>query len=538
MELRDYQKKAVEAVEAGWETRRKQLLVLPTGTGKTIVFAELIRREVGRGNRVLVLAHREELLSQAADKIGRMTGLECAVEKASQRGVNTLERVVLGSVQTLARKERREAYPQGEFGLIVVDEAHHAISASYMEILNYFTARVLGVTATADRGDKRNLGEYFEAIAYEYTLYDAVREGWLVRPVARTIPLKLDLTGVSMSAGDYAAGQLGSTLTPYLGEIAKCIIEAAPERKTVIFLPLIDTSKQMMGILQSNGVECREVNGQSEDRAETLRWFHDAGPGAMLCNSMLLTEGWDEPSTDCIVCLRPTKIRSLYAQIVGRGTRLAPGKKNLLILDFLWLTGRHNLIRPAYLFAKGDDPEMMEKVAQMELEQSQEEEIDLLETGEENAGKVRREREEALRKELEEQRRQKARLVDPLQFVSSIRGAVAEWEPNPNDIASLAPPTKKQLERIERAGINPEGIKYMGHASMILDTLQTRWICGLSTPKQIRLLERKGFRNVGQWKFEEANKAISLIAQNNWIVPHGVMPRLFVPPSLREKEAK
>lgn len=538
MKLRPYQNEAVEAVESGWaKGYRKQLLVLPTGCGKTIVFAELIKHEVANGGKVLVLAHREELLQQAADKIAKVAGIASAVEKGEQSAELALERCIVGSVQTLARENRRIVYEPNEFSLIVVDEAHHAVSPSYQAVLRYFdSARILGVTATADRGDKINLGEYFEHLAFEYSIYHAVAEGWLVRPVAKTAPLKLDLSGCKITAGDYAASSIGTVLLPYLKDIAATIKRECAERKTVIFLPLISIAQSMRDFLVELGVDCREVNGESTDRAEVLEWFAHAQKGACLCNAMLLTEGWDEPSADCIVCLRPTKIRSLYAQIVGRGTRLCEGKKNLLILDFLWLTGRHKLIRPAHLFTRVDDPEILDKVAEIEAQQA--EEIDLLEVGEEIAEDERLKREEALARELENQRRKKARLVDPLQYQSSIAGVLTDFEPDLNDIASLAPPSEKQKAALENAGINPESVKYAGHASAILDTLATRRMCGLTTPKQIRFLEQKGFVHVGQWQFDEARKVINWIAANRWMLPRGFCAKMWKPQSLRREDGR
>ena len=225
----------------------------------------------------------------------------------------------------------------------------------YRRILDWFpAAHVLGVTATPDRGDLRNLGEVFDSLAYEYKLTDAIREGFLCRIMAQTIPLQLDISTVGMSGGDYAVGELGGALDPYLDQIAAEMARYCKDRKTVVFLPLIKTSQKFRDILNSPGFRAAEVNGQSEDRAEVLFDF-SAGKYNVLCNWMLLTEGWDCPSVDCVVVLRPTKVRSLYSQMCwDAGTRLSPepGKKDLLLLDFLWLTDRHELCRPADLICE------------------------------------------------------------------------------------------------------------------------------------------------------------------------------------------
>lgn len=531
MELRPYQHKAKTAIFAQWNAgNRKTLLVLPTGTGKTIVFAALCSDVVREGGRVLILAHRAELLEQAADKLRRVTGLDAAVEKAERNSLGSSHRVVVGSVQTLARDDRRNRFADDHFDAIIVDEAHHVLSESYLRILNHFpAANILGVTATADRGDKRNLGEYFDSVAFEYSLYRAVLDGWLVRPSALTLPVKIDLSGVKITQGDYNAAALGHALDPYLADIANQMADHCRDRKTVAFLPLIATSKKFAAMLADRGLDVREVNGESDDRADTLAWFAQAPRGSVLCNSMLLTEGWDEPSADCIVCLRPTKIRSLYAQIIGRGTRLHPGKEDLLILDFLWHTDRHDLMRPAHLICQ--NPDIAERVAEIMAEETLgEEPLDLLDAEAEAANKAQQEREEALRRMLAEQQHRQRKLVDPLQYEASISGGrIEDYEPDPGDLKALAPPSKAQLAALEKAGIFPEGVLCQGHAERILNTLASRRGAGLSTPKQIRFLERKGFKNVGTWNFEDARKMIDRIAANFWMTPRGVVPSEYVP---------
>lgn len=203
MKLRDYQEKAREAVQSEWGNGRKRtLLVLPTGCGKTIVFSKIIEDRVKLGERVLVLAHRSELLEQASDKLKTATGLGTALEKAESTSIGSWYRVVVGSVQTMQREKRLKQFPPDYFDTIVVDEAHHCISDGYQKVLQYFDeANVLGVTATPDRGDMKNLGTYFDSLAYEYSLVEAIKSGYLTKIQAVTIPLSLDLTSVSQQAG-------------------------------------------------------------------------------------------------------------------------------------------------------------------------------------------------------------------------------------------------------------------------------------------------------------------------------------------------
>lgn len=218
MQLREYQIAAKQAIQEQWQSGvNKTLMVLPTGTGKTIVFSKLAEDCVRDGERVLILAHRGELLDQAADKVARATGLSCAVEKAESTCLDSWYRVTVGSVQSLMREKRLAQFKPDHFGTIIVDEAHHCLADSYQRVLQHFgQAKVLGVTATADRGDMRNLGEYFESLAYQYSLPQAIRDGYLSKIKAQTIPLKLDLTGVGIQAGDYKTSDLGTALDPYL----------------------------------------------------------------------------------------------------------------------------------------------------------------------------------------------------------------------------------------------------------------------------------------------------------------------------------
>lgn len=521
MELRPYQEEAKQAIFHQWEAgNQKTLLVLPTGCGKTIVFAKVAEDCVREGDRVLILAHRGELLEQAADKIHTSTGLGCAVEKAEESCRGSWFRIVVGSVQTLMREKRLNQFPGDYFNTIIIDEAHHCISDSYQRVLKHFPcAKVLGVTATPDRGDMRNLGEFFESLAYEYTLPKAIREGYLSPIKALTLPLKMDLSGVGISAGDFKAGDLGTALDPYLHQIAGEMQKYCQGRKTVIFLPLVKTSQKFRDILNAHGFQAAEVNGESQDRAEILADFANGKYNA-LCNSMLLTEGWDCPSVDCIVVLRPTKIRSLYCQMVGRGTRLSPGKDHLLLLDFLWHTERHELCHPAHLICESE--EVAKKMTE-NLEEAAGCPIDLEEAEKTASEDVVAQREEALAKQLADMRRRKRQLVDPLQFEMSIQaedlaGYVPAfgWE--------MAPPSEKQKKTLEKLGILPDEIDNAGKASKLLERLDKRRAEGLTTPKQIRFLEGKGFQHVGTWQFDTARALIDRIAGNGWKIPQDIIP--------------
>ena len=306
-------------------------------------------------------------------------------------------------------------------------------------------------------------------------------------------------------------------------QIADEMIKYCSERKTVIFLPLVATSKKFRDILNQKGFRAAEVNGESKDRAEILADF-DAGKYNVLCNSMLLTEGWDSPEVDCVIMLRPTKSRPLYVQCIGRGLRLAEGKEDCLILDFLWHTERHELVHPANLIAKDDEiaAKMTEKMAELD-EEEQPALFDLEEIAEVAESEVVQDRENSLAEKLAEMKKRKRKLVDPLQFEMSIQSEdLMNYAPSFG--WEMAPASDKQVAALEKFGIFPEEIENAGKATVLLDKLNKRKMAGLTTPKQIRFLESRGFQHVGTWNFDSARKLIDRIAGNGWRIPAGIVP--------------
>lgn len=489
MELRPYQQEAVRAINEKWDEWQRELLVLPTGCGKTVVFNTIANQRPGR---TLILAHREELIEQARDKYQRMFGELPGKIKAQE---NDIRRVTVGSIQTMMRRDYA-----GAFDTVIIDEAHHAVSPSYQKLLTQLPdAKVLGVTATPDRGDKKSLARYFEGIAYEYSLKTAVTEGYLCDIKAKTIPLEIDMTNVKISVGDFQVDSIADTLEPYLPQIAESIIREASARKTVVFCPLISIAQELAGMIPG----AKEVNGTSADRKEILDWFDKAEQGAVLCNAMLLTEGWDCPSCDCVVVLRPTKIRSLYCQMVGRGTRLSPGKENLLILDFLWLSGKHNLCKPACLAS--DNVEDVETVTKA----SKDEEIDLF-GAVTDAEEARR---RALAEALARQKRKKSKLVNPLELFSLLDDiGLADYEPTFKWEEDDA--TRKQVEVLQRFGVDADGIS-KGYACAVMDRLIGRSKRNMATIKQIRALKKFGYEPA-DWTFEQASKKLSALSAVGW----------------------
>lgn len=500
-ELRPYQREAIAAVHEHWKEWDRELLVCATGTGKTFTAKCIIEDRLSNGS-VLFLAHRDELIEQARATFG-----DAGKIKGSMTDIRP---ITVGSVQTLINRPRYEG-----FKTLIIDEAHHAVSDSYQRVLaQYPDAKVLGLTATPDR---KGLGNVFEGIAYEYGLRDAVKDGYLSKIVARTIPIDIDLTKVKTRVGDFEVTGLVEALEPYLPEIAKTMTEFAMDRKTIVFLPLVRMAQEFAEMLRAYGFDAREVDGQSQDRKETLEWFSKAGKGSVLTNAMLLTEGYDCPDTDCVVVLRPTKVRSLYSQMVGRGTRLAPNKDNCLLLDFLWLSTRHDLCRPASLITGNDED------AERVSEKAVEDELELFDA----LTDVEEQRRNALAEAIRANAKRKARLVDPLTFFVDVN-ELALTDYTPEFPWETQPASDKQIKLIENAGINTDGM-CKGQASKIIDVILNRRKQGLATAKQMRMLEQKGFQNVGLWTFEQASNMMERLAKNRWRVPFGVNPQTYVP---------
>ena len=489
MGLRAYQMKALHQIHKGFEEFDRQLGVLPTGGGKTILFSRLAQDI--QPQRTLILAHREELIFQAVDKLRSSTGIEAEVEMGEDRASMEAP-VVVASIQTLMREPRRNRWPRDHFGLVVVDEAHHALADSYLNTLSHFHdhAKVLGVTATPDRGDKKTLGRYFQNIACEVTLLDLIKQTWLSPIRVKTVPLKVDLRGVRSTAGDYSADDLGHALEPYLEQIADVLVDHR-DRKMLVFLPLIKVSQQFAKLCRDRGLLAEHVDGQTSERQAALERFR-RDETRILTNAMLLTEGYDEPSIDCVVCLRPTKVRSLYSQIIGRGTRIWPGKDHLLVLDFLWQAEEHSLVSPAHLIAEDEEDAraLAEKLGDDgDLEDARE--------------AVNADRTRKLAERLRANRTRRGSVLDPLELAVTLNeAALAEYVPTM--VWQGHAPTSKQLDVLAKFGLDTTSILSKGHASLLLDRLITRRQLGLATPKQVRVLRRRGHPHPETATFEEA----------------------------------
>ncbi|MGJ1078768.1 DEAD/DEAH box helicase [Enterococcus faecium] len=508
MKLRPYQNEAVNAVCNDWQNEgyHRTLVVLPTGCGKTVIFASVIARAVRKGRRALVIAHRDELLQQAHDKLLSAAGLPSVFEKAEQTAVGSNSSVVIGSIQTLQSWKRLSAFSPDAFDVIVVDEAHHVMSDSYLNVLGYFAnAHVLGVTATPDRTDRKDLAKFFENTSYEYSLITAVGEHFLVPPIAKRVPLKIDISKVRVKAGEFMADDLGEALEKYLTEIAGVMAVECRGRTTVVFLPLVSIAKKFCECLTNAGMKAVEVDGGSPDRKEILDGFN-AGKYDVICNAMLLTEGWDCPRADCIVVLRPTKSRALYVQMVGRGLRLSPetGKNDCLILDFLWITAKHDLVHPSAIIAKN------EAVAQKMDNLPPDAELDLIQEAKKAEKSVEEERRKALSANIAANRQKKEETVSLVDFADAHgRADLLTWEPVHK--WESQPASEKQLAWLRKYHIDTDGMT-KGMASQLIDVINA------PSRKQLNKLEDFGFEPAG-WTKRDCNHVLDAVSGNRWRVP-------------------
>ncbi len=354
LHLRDYQSECLTAISQAQEADISSPLVsLPTGTGKTIIFAYIVREISKRGGRSLILVHRDELLSQAEDKLKIIwPEAQVGVVKAARNELDAA--VTIASVQTASRENRLKQLRDIGFDFLVTDEAHHAVAASYQRVYealldgNGSGQLHLGVTATPNRADRRGLLEVYEEIVYHRTLLEMIRAGWLCDLRCVQITTDISLDSVKTRQGDFAQAELGAVInTENRNElIVQAYQEHAAERMALCFTVNVQHAHDLAEAFQEEGVKAVALSGKTpiEERRNTLKRFHDREID-IICNCQVLTEGYDEPAVDNIILARPTKSSLLYTQMVGRGTRTFPGKTDCLILDFADVAGHHRIMQ-------------------------------------------------------------------------------------------------------------------------------------------------------------------------------------------------
>jgi DNA repair protein RadD len=338
--LRDYQERLIEKIEA---TIERDLLVLATGGGKTVIAGAIIERAVEIGRRVLVLTHRREILSQTSRAVLFGHGL-------IQAGLNLdLDYPLqIASVQTLhARCMRTDKMPLPSAHLLIVDEAHHIAAATWRRILeNYPNAKLVGLTATPCRSDGRGLGNYFDRIIEGPQIPDLIALGHLVRTVYYA-PAEPDLRGIETRQGDYVTKQLADRMNreDLVGDIVSNWYRYGQRRQTLVFCVDVAHSVHVKNEFIASGVRAEHLDGTTprEERQAMLARLA-SGETKVVCNCQVLTEGFDLPAIGCIVLARPTKQLGLFRQMAGRGLRPAPGKNNLILIDHSGAVYHHGLL--------------------------------------------------------------------------------------------------------------------------------------------------------------------------------------------------
>lgn len=543
--LRPYQMEAVESVFEAWKEHDSTLIVMPTGTGKSVVFSEIIRRS--QPKRTLVIAHRAELIFQAVKHV-EGTGLEVDIEMADLSASASFwgqRPVVVASVQTLISgqedRKRMHRFKPEDFGVVIVDEGHHATSSSYVKVLDYFRTnpelRIFGCTATPDRADEQALGQVFKSVSFDFEILDAIHGGWLVPIQQQMVTIEgLDFSEVRTTAGDLNGADLAALMEAEknMQGVAAASIQIIGNRKTLAFTVSVKQAEILSDIFNrhkpgSSAWVCGMT--PKEERRKILADFKD-GSLQTVCNCGVLTEGFDDPSVEVVIQARPTKSRVLYSQMVGRGTRPLPGiidgldtpeerhksiaesaKPSMLVVDFVGNSGRHKLVTTAdILGGKVSDEAIELAIAKAKKEGTP----------------VRMDREldkseEEVQAEIERRKQQeiarKARLVG--------RATYSAKEVNPFDVLDITPARSRgwddgkmvseaQANILKKMGLDPYKMPYVQARQLVAEQFR-RWDSKLCSFKQAKILKKYGYNT--EVKFEEASRLLDALAKNGWKKP-------------------
>jgi len=541
MKLRDYQDGAVEgAIRTFEQGARSALIVLPTGLGKTVVFSEIVRRF--QPKRAMVLAHREELIFQARDKIARFAGIDAQVEMGEYKvsgWFGDLPPCVVSTIQTQTAGGdgggRMTKFDPNEFGLVVIDEAHHATSATYRRVVDYYRQNaeccVLGVTATPDRADEAALGQVFDQVAYSYEILDAIRNGWLVPIEQQMVTVgTLDFSGIRTTAGDLNQGDLAEVMEmeKNLQGVAIPTVEICGDRRAIVFATTVEQAEKLCEIINRYRPDkaswiCGKTD--KEARRDILARFK-RGDIQYVVNVGVLTEGFDDAGVEVVVMARPTKSRALYAQMAGRGTRPAEAvagllgncataeervrmietscKPKCLVVDFCGNAGRHKLVSTADILGGDIDDEAVE--------------IAVRKIREKNGPAYVTAEIEAARKEVEKRKREEAAKRAAIQakaeYMVSKIDPFNVWDIQPVkergwDRSRHFSPKQSQI-LLEKIGVDPEKIPF-GQGKQLLDEYFRRISGGYASLKQTNMLRRHGF--VAPIRRDEAQRMIGRIAE-------------------------
>jgi len=552
-QIRDYQQKAFDAVFHEWENHRSTLVVMPTGTGKTILFSPIIQRIFPR--RVLVVAHRNELVWQAREKIQAVSGLSVDIEMGEYKSSNQnglfgkKAPVVVSTVQTLISGGngggRIGKFNPNEFGAVIFDEAHHRIAKSWGQVAHYFmrneSLKILGVTATPDRADEESLiGGVFDTLAFRYELLDAINDGWLVYPYQKFVSIdSLDFSNIRTTAGDLNGADLAVVMNAEknLYGVADATIQIAGDKQGIGFASSVEHARVLSNLFNRHraGMSAWVCGGtEKEERKQIINDFSN-GNIQWIWNCGVLTEGFDNSKVEVISVARPTKSRALYAQMIGRATRpdgsiahtlntcfnssirrglISQSKKpSALIIDFVGNSGKHKLISTIdILVGKHTTEEVVELTMRFILRSKRPVKIE----------RTIAEQEEILAKEKKrklEEEAQKARLLpkaiyktQDIDLFNETDKRVAQSK-KLETLKSLSP---KQRSLLLKNGVNPDSVKF-DKAKRIIADIFRRYDGDLCSIAQAKILEKFGYElDVSR---NDAKKTIDYIAKNGWQLP-------------------
>lgn len=524
--LRWYQAEAVNAICQSLDSGKRTLYVLATAAGKTTVFSEVARRYLD-GRRVLVLAHRKELVYQAAERLQQMTGIRPGIEMAEEWS-SIEDRIVCGSLQTVMK--RLERWDRDHFGLVIGDELHHFPALTYRKVWDYFQAMKLGCTATPDRGDKKAMGQIVDHVAYTFDIIQGIEQGYLVPIIGKMVQVnEIDLSNVSKSAGDLQAGQLDEVMVKNVEGVISKTLELEPDRQGVWFWPGVasaEAANDRLNALRpgSSGFVCAATPPQ--ERAELFRDFRSKKI-QHLHNVGIATEGVDIPSADMVVMARPTLSRALYTQCAGRGLRVLPGlvdgipgkqgaserraliagsaKPNCVILDFVGNSGKHTLVTPEDILG-GDFTEEEKRLAKKLAKEKPG--ADVIE----NLIAARAQLKAAMAK-MRSKVKAQVEMFDP--FKAS---------PKPVQVPPMNPHQRKTLERMRFNQDDLKGLDQEGAAKLI-KKFQFRASRGLASHPQLKVLKKYGVTKENLY-VKDASKMIDYIASTGWKPDAAVLKRM------------
>jgi superfamily II DNA or RNA helicase len=546
MKLRPYQSEAVEAIFAEWQEHDSTLVVMPTGGGKTILFADVIRRVFPR--RALVVAHREELIFQARDKIQRVTGLQADVEMGEYRadgGLFGSSSVVVSTIQTQCSGGdgggRMGKFDPARFGVLIIDEAHHATSPSYRRVIDYYRTnpelKILGVTATPDRADEEALGQVFKSVAFDYEVLDAIHDGWLVPIEQMLVHVEgLDYSSIRTTAGDLNGADLADVLEAEknLHQMASASLEIIGNRRALVFTASVKAAEKTAEIFNRHRPQMASWVCGKTDREERRGVLADfaAGRVQVVCNCGVLTEGFDDPGVEVVIMGRPTKSRSLYSQMVGRSTRPLPGvvdgpetaearrsaiatsaKPSCLVVDFVGNAGKHKLVTSADILGGKVSEDAVERA--LDRAKKAGGPVRMAEALDEAEEELRLEREQvrlaeaARRAGVVAKARFSVQAVDPFDVLALSPVAPRGWD----NCRSL---TVKQRSLLAKQGINPDRITPSQGQQLITEIFR-RWDGKLCSFKQAKVLRKYGYNT--DVSFAQASATIDALAKNGWKRP-------------------